>query len=279
MNRLLLRAFHASGLASALRVLFARSGRFVIELHGVPRVRDRSLPLALRPCIVRDELASALRWLGQRFDFLSPYEFLAGNRTGLLVTFDDGFANQATEALPVLEALRVPAIFFVTTRHVEDPVDWLPFVREMLAEHGVGAAEPSALNHLFDGMSLELLQRCAESPWITIGSHTVHHPFLDRSDDAELRAELEDSRQFLEHATGKTIDLLAYPTGAYDARVARAAEAAGYRAAFTEDSRGLGLGRFEIPRIGLYSADPAYLAAKVSGLHRRPLPVSRKAEL
>jgi len=45
----------------------------------------------------------------------------------------------------------------------------------------------------------------------------------------------------------------------------------GYRAAFAVESRKLGAPLFEIPRIGLYSSDHAYLDSKLSGLHRRPV--------
>ena len=119
-------------------------------------------------------------------------------------------------------------------------------------------------------MSRADLGACAEHPLVTIGSHTVSHPRLTRCDDAALAAELEESRRLLEDWCGATVDLFAYPKGDYDLRVARAVRDAGYRAAFAEDPVGAGLPDFEIPRIGLYAHDAAYLSAKLSGLHRRP---------
>lgn len=273
MRELGLQVIHRSGLAALSRRLLASRGRFVVELHGVPCQPAGELPPSLRPPIVRDDLRRILRWIGSRFPFLGPEEFLRGRDPGVLLTFDDGFASQATVALPLLEEFGAPAVFFVTTRHVEDPADWLPFVRRQLDEHGRGSASEETLHHLYDGMSVGELRRAAESPMVTIGSHTVSHPFLSRCDDEELARELGASRRRLEEWIGASVDLLAYPTGDYDARVARAVRQAGYRAAFVEDSKGLGLGAFEIPRIGLYRSDPAYLAAKLSGLHRRALPL------
>lgn len=266
-----LRAFHRSGLAALSRRVLASRGRFVVELHGVHCESADGLPPPLRPSILADDLRHILRWIGLRFPFLGPEEFLGGRSPGVLLTFDDGFANQANVALPLLEEYGVPAVFFVTTRHVEEPTDWLPFVRRQLAEHGRGSSGEQTLHHVYDGMSVEELRRSAESPWITIGSHSVSHPLLTRCDDESLARELRESRSRLEEWTGAPVDLFAYPTGDYDARVAAAARQAGYRAAFVEESRGLGLGDFEIPRIGLYRSDSAYLAAKLSGLHRRPL--------
>ena len=37
----------------------------------------------------------------------------------VVLTFDDGFANNATVARPVLEELQMSAVFFVSTRHLE----------------------------------------------------------------------------------------------------------------------------------------------------------------
>lgn len=282
MREALLQALRWSGLGALSRAVLARRGRFVLEFHGVSGLSPdqvEALPPSLRPLVPAKDLRAILQWLGPRFPLLTPREFLDGETPGVLLTFDDGFANQAEVALPILEQFRAPAVFFVATSHVADPGDWLPFVGDQLKGCGFGEADREThretLGALFDGMSLEQLKECARSPWIALGSHTVNHPFLSRCDDQELRRELEDSKAFLEKHGGATVDLLAYPTGDYDARVAEAARAAGYTAAFVEDSMGLGLGEFEIPRIGLYRADSAYLGAKLSGLHRRPLGLRR----
>ena len=42
-------------------------------------------------------------WLARRFRILTPQEYLEGRTAGLLLTFDDGFANNWSNALPVLE--------------------------------------------------------------------------------------------------------------------------------------------------------------------------------
>lgn len=67
-----------------------------------------------------------------------------------------------------------------------------------------------------------------------IGSHGVHHRMLATLPQAELEAELADSKARLESALGAPTPLIAYPVGgdgAFDARVIAATRAAGYRAA------------------------------------------------
>jgi peptidoglycan/xylan/chitin deacetylase (PgdA/CDA1 family) len=68
---------------------------------------------------------------------------------------------------------------------------------------------------------------------VEIGSHTKTHPILTRVDDRRLAAELRQSRERLEAALGRPVDLFCYPNGDEDERVRRAAEGAGYRCAVT----------------------------------------------
>jgi peptidoglycan/xylan/chitin deacetylase (PgdA/CDA1 family) len=270
MRDLGIEIFRRTGLAELSRILFARRGRFVLEFHGVARERRADLPRRVQPSFSRDELSAALRWLRERFRFLTPEELLAGRADGVLLTFDDGYANQGANALPLLEEHEAPAVFFVATRHVADPGDWLPAVRRAAADCP-GPLSPEIRRDLFDGMPANELRTVASSPFVTLGSHTVSHPLLTRCSEEDLVFELAESKRFLEEIGGRPVELFAYPSGDYDRRVAEAVRGAGYRAAFVEESRRLGLGRFEIPRVGLYAAGPGYLAAKLCGLHRRPL--------
>lgn len=267
MRKLALQLLWRTGASRLARAVLARGGRFVLELHGVASRRLAELPRDVQPSFTRAELAALLDWLRPRFPFLKPEELFEDDASGVLLTFDDGYANHVDVALPLLEERGAPAVFFVATRHVRDPGDWLPAIRALQ----LGPLTPELRRDLFDGMSADQLRAAAASPLVTIGSHTVSHPFLTRLGDADLARELAESKRFLEDVTGRAVDLFAYPTGDYDRRTISAVRDAGYRAAFVERSRGLGGGRWEIPRVGLYSSDPAYLSAKLSGLFQGPI--------
>jgi peptidoglycan/xylan/chitin deacetylase (PgdA/CDA1 family) len=86
-----------------------------------------------------------------------------------------------------------------------------------------------------------------------IGSHTVSHPFLPDVPDADLEAELTESRSALERELGGPCRTLAYPYGGHDDRVEAAAEAAGYDAAAILATGPVG--RYHWPRIGVYPSD------------------------
>jgi peptidoglycan/xylan/chitin deacetylase (PgdA/CDA1 family) len=259
------------GVFDLARTLLSANGRFVLMFHGTPGKHYSDIPQEAQSGLTRSELRQILGWLKSRLTFLDPDGFFSSNNSGVLLTFDDGLASNHSNALPLLEEFEAPAIFFVTLQHVYDPHCWLPAARDLVRKkwaHDEDVPEVIA-GDLYNGMSDQQLTACAKHPLITIGSHCVSHPFLTRCDQTQLDDELIRSKRSLSELTGKAVDLLAYPTGDYDVRVARAAGDAGYVAAFAVDPHNVGIPLFEIPRVGIYSSNPAYLSAKLSGLHRR----------
>jgi peptidoglycan/xylan/chitin deacetylase (PgdA/CDA1 family) len=265
----------ATGIAAGASKALATRGRFALLLHGISGERLPDLDRLAQPHLTSSDLAVLLTWLKERFALLTPEEFLAAETPGVLLTFDDGFANNLTYALPVLHSFKAPAVFFVSTQHVLSPRDWLGFVR-MQAESVWGSLDevPDVVaRDWYDGMSVAELTQCAADPLITIGSHGVTHTLLTQCDDTRLAHELRESKVFLEKVTKRTVTLFAYPHGDYDARVAHETRAAGYTAAFAIDPIGVGAPFLELPRVGVYQVDRPYLSLKLSGLHRRPLPI------
>lgn len=75
--------------------------------------------------------------------------------------------------------------------------------------------------------------RSLRSDLFDVGSHTVSHASLPNLSAAEAEAEMRDSREQLQAALGRTVDLLAYPFGRYSEAVAKAARDCGYVACVT----------------------------------------------
>jgi peptidoglycan/xylan/chitin deacetylase (PgdA/CDA1 family) len=177
----------------------------------------------------------------------------------VVVTFDDGFASVLLAA-PVLEAAGFPATVFVPTRFV-DTGEPLSFAQA----HGLAdGAHTEALRPL----SWEELADLRDRDW-EVGSHTVTHPRLTTLDDNALREELELSREAIQRRLG-ACTTVAYPYGHADARVAAAAERAGYLAACTLTATHRIDERFLRARVGLYPFDTGLrFRAKVSPVLRR----------
>ena len=151
--------------------------------------------------------------LGAGLRPLDADAWLAGTG-GFLITFDDG-TEDLLRHRALLESRGVPAVVFV-------PGDLLG--RENRWEWPM----PTRRTRHLDAAALRDL---AGEGW-EIGLHGGRHRDLIRCDDRELADELSGARRRLEDRLGRAVRLLAYPYGRTDARVAGAAGAAGFAAAF-----------------------------------------------
>jgi peptidoglycan/xylan/chitin deacetylase (PgdA/CDA1 family) len=113
-----------------------------------------------------------------------------GRDDPVVVTFDDGTADLAEHAMPVLERHGVPATVYLATRFVDE-----------------GIAFPD------DGtpLSWSAVKDMAATGLVTFGSHTHGHLLLDRLAAAEAADELDRSRQLIEDHVGAPAHHFAYP--------------------------------------------------------------------
>lgn len=78
------------------------------------------------PAMTPEEFETQLVYLKSRYRILEPQELLEAVRRGALpddgcvLTFDDGYIGQYEDALPVLQAHRLKALFFMPTSVLED---------------------------------------------------------------------------------------------------------------------------------------------------------------
>jgi peptidoglycan/xylan/chitin deacetylase (PgdA/CDA1 family) len=273
IKHLISKVFYLSGVSEIFRRTLTRNKRFVLVMHGVAKNFYPELPKNVQPHHCHTEIIKTLTWLKNRFVFLSPDDFCNTNKPGMLLTFDDGFANNYEVLLPVLEDFKAPAIFFITLQHVLNPSEWLTATRKIALQawEDLDSIPPVIAHDFYDGMTVTQLRICAEHPLITIGSHTFSHPFLSKLTENEMEYEIIGSKRKLEDLISQPVDYFAYPTGDYDLRAVETVKKAGYKAAFAVDPNQISEFRFEIPRVSLYDSDEAYLGLKLSGLHRFPI--------
>lgn len=214
-------------------------------------------PLAVRPRLFERQLRSLLRR-----GFRSVPAADALSRTGRLlhVTFDDAFRT-VLKALPILERLGAHATVFACSGYA---AEGRPLLIRELATRARGYEEELAT------MDWDALRAAAERG-VEIGSHTIGHVHLPQLSDAELRRELDESREQIGDELRRPCRFLAYPFGESDERVEAAARAAGYAAAFSlRPRRGSPLDPYAVPRVDVYRADgPLRFRLKTSGLHAR----------
>lgn len=148
-----------------------------------------------------------LRWL-KRWRQVVPLEETlrsAADRPLVALTFDDGYRDNLTVALPLLEKFQLPMTLFVAAG--------------LLGRDGY--------------LSEEELREISRHPLVTIGAHGLWHRHFNRLTRHDARLELTDSRRLLAGITGKTIDLLAWPYGECNADLERLSAACGYRASWS----------------------------------------------
>lgn len=120
----------------------------VFALHGVGDYEGTHEWLPLRPQMDAKHLRRALKILSAQYQFISMDEataILVGNKPPMenvaVLTFDDGYLNNFTQALPVLEELGIPGIFYIATGVVESRTpfwfDRLDYVLQVAAKYGV----------------------------------------------------------------------------------------------------------------------------------------------
>lgn len=143
---------------------------------------------------------------------------------GLMValTFDDGYANIAQNALPELARRRIPVMVFVPTEDLGGAPGW--------STHGDPACAGGRILSRSDVRELS-------GPLVRIGSHTCTHPALTEVPEEEAFRELRESRADLERILDRPVDAVAFPYGKHDRRVEELARRAGYRRAFTMNPR------------------------------------------
>lgn len=178
-----------------------------------------------------------------------------------VLTFDDAYRSVLTRARPILAAHGFPATVFVPTDWVgrDEPMRW-PGIDRWLEGPHEGELYP---------LDWEEVGQLVEAGW-EVGSHSCSHPRLTGVDDATLHRELADSRAVVEDRLSRPCTSFAYPYGDVDARVAGAAERAGYTAGAALSRHLEHLGALRWPRVGVYHPDaPPRFRLKISPLGRR----------
>jgi peptidoglycan/xylan/chitin deacetylase (PgdA/CDA1 family) len=132
------------------------------------------------------------------------------------VTFDDGTADFADLALPVLVDHRVPVTLYIATDFVERGE---PFPHD-------GA--PLSWGALRDAVATGL---------VALGSHTHRHALLDRLPAEQVPGELDESIELIGERVGVRAEHFAYPKAILGSSAAEAAVRARFRSAALAGTR------------------------------------------
>ena len=161
-----------------------------------------------------------------------------GSGKPIVLTFDNGYASQYTNALPVLKGL-----------------GWV----------GVEDLQLSGLPPSEGGLTDTQIRGLLAAGW-ELATQGISHADLTTLDTAQLTNKLASARQTLRSRYGVPVNWFSYPSGDYDATVIAAVRAAGYVGATTVNPGWASprQGRFRLPRLVVTGGTtPSQLLAQI----------------
>jgi peptidoglycan/xylan/chitin deacetylase (PgdA/CDA1 family) len=188
------------------------------QVRALPPRTDPLRGLSVEPDAFRRQM-KLLKLLGHRglsVGELQPY--LRGERRGKVfgISFDDGFLNVLTQAMPILDEVGFTATCYFVANRFGGLNDW---------DAQVDPAGSPLMSHE------DMLQWRDHGH--EIGSHTLDHVALSQVSAQVSRVQVLESKRRLEALSGRRVASFCYPYGDLDIRVRDQVEAAGYGNATT----------------------------------------------
>lgn len=180
----------------------------------------------------------------------------------VVVTFDDGYANNYTVAYPILQELEIPATIFLVSSMIDtDNLFWYDKLRVSLREtlnntrleeivdsfkvnhphqiddmvnsfiQGVEIGRSDQVRDAYGTLTYKQIHDMQSSGLITFDSHTHKHEIVTRMSNEEVRDSVATSIEVLK---GKGIDcgkVFCYPNGFYEQRHFKILSSLGFKAA------------------------------------------------
>jgi peptidoglycan/xylan/chitin deacetylase (PgdA/CDA1 family) len=210
------------------------SGPFILMYHSISDDTDETYSVSVN--IFRDQI----QWLCDHGFEIIPLARLAESlkseggktlRKKVVITFDDGYSDFVTNALPVLQKHGAAATVFIVTSMLGEKSYW-----NVQGRHAPLMSADDVHGIKKDGINL--------------GSHTASHKKLTLLDQDEIERQLKESRAALA-GLGEDYFSFSYPWGQWSPQVMDAVRSAGYQCAVAvgEQTRLNAENVFVLPRI------------------------------
>jgi peptidoglycan/xylan/chitin deacetylase (PgdA/CDA1 family) len=161
---------------------------------------DRATPWTASNAVFERQI----EWLERNFELISLEEVQRRIRRGrnhrpaVSITFDDGYADNCTQALPLLIERRIPCTYFICSHQIARGA---PFAHDVARGMSLAPNTPAQI-------------RALVKAGIEIGAHTRTHVDLGRTNNPrQLHDEIVVVRDELEQLSGATVRYFAFPFG------------------------------------------------------------------
>lgn len=233
----------------------------ILAYHSVSKHRKDSL--AVRPADFEYQIA----WLhrhGYRSVTLAQFMTQTTERGEriVVITFDDGYADNYTMAFPILRRYGFVATIFLVSDFVNT---------DQLLPSDLPKITSRSDYALYQQLTWEQIQKMVVHNF-EFGSHTCTHPCELAALSAEQYwEEIARSRTDIQVKLGCDVVSFCYPRGNLNREVVHAVEKAGYSCGVVTPPRwGIPLSRYTLRRIGIYHHNsPTIYRIKISPSFRR----------
>ncbi len=212
----------------------------------IPRKDARMRGLYVLPRRFRMQMRM-LKYMGYQGLSMSGLQpFLRGEKSAKVVgiTFDDGYLNNLSNALPILTHYGFQATCYLVAGHLGGHNHW---------DIAKGIARQPLMDQSQVGAWLDA--------GMEIGSHTHEHVNTTVYAGSELQDQIQGSKLHLESTFGVPVKHFCYPYGSYDPQVVSVVGQAGYETATTtRRSRARPADpMLELPRVPVYRSTLPHL--------------------
>lgn len=180
------------------------------------------------------KILSLLGFKGLSMSDLEPY--LSGHKVGRVcgITFDDGYTDNLTNALPTLKTFGFTASSYIVTDYIGQSNVW---TQNQRVQEAPLMNEKELKTWLHEGMS--------------VGSHTKSHAHLTQISSEQAKREIFSSKKDLEALLNVEVQDFCYPYGEFNKSVVECVRLAGFKTA-TTTQRGHACessNRLKLPRV------------------------------
>jgi peptidoglycan/xylan/chitin deacetylase (PgdA/CDA1 family) len=183
--------FAMTGLAWLWDSMFARRGLRILAYHGV------ETPVSNPFCVSVERFEEQMAYVSRHFDVMdldTLLKWLDGSydskKRKLVLTFDDGFKNNFSQAAPILKKYRLSATFFIIASKLDGGDD-----RFMMTSDAV---------------------RLQECELFRIGSHSLNHRSMAQISEDDRTEEMGGSKALLESRLARSVRHFCYPYGTFN---------------------------------------------------------------
>lgn len=165
----------------------------------------------------------------------------------VILSFDDGYEDNFTDAFPILKEFGYSAIFYLPYNFIgKDDMYPRDKKESNLIQH----------NRIMDWTQIKSIHNAG----MEIGSHTLSHQNLTKMNATKAKKEIFESKNRLEQKLGLKVTSFCYPGGYFNEKHVYWTEKAGYLSACTTANGCYQNGsKYKIPRIAVLASDTFFI--------------------